>query len=553
HAIREGVMRARRDELHMNLHSPIRALHLDVRGARVLAVFGVVIGPLQIVERGGDTERRVHWRLLEREGATGDNTARLDVADRAGEVRVELDRERQEGGARRGARNDERCLDRLSVFLEHHASGLPVLREDRRTRAAPNLHTRDLGECLRDVRTRRPEDSGGTADMMVQEVERRAAGARPLFEVPDAERAEQSLQDITLEPVVEQLGDRHRQDPRQIDDSLLPAAANVQAEPGDARQLTDIARLGLYVRRRGKQTVIDLARILPMSIAELLDDWFESDVLKGLLGALGIWHLKQGPRSGGTAFNFLHHHVGCAAGVFRPARSNVTQTLSQVSGVEIRRGARATVLAKNGKATGVVLEKNGETIQAPLVVSSAAPRATLLPLAIELYPDFARAVSNIKARGVVARGTLTLEQSPPYSTFCIAPSLDYLERAYDDAKYGKDSSAPYVEVQRTDGRVEVHVQFVPPGTHHALADRVAQLLKVRSNQVALQPVEESLYHGELTLDQILFMRPVPGWSRYRTPIDGLYLCGSGTHPGGGIPGAAGRNAAREILKDTRRS
>jgi phytoene dehydrogenase-like protein len=318
-------------------------------------------------------------------------------------------------------------------------------------------------------------------------------------------------------------------------------------ETNDVRELVRIAGLGLYVRRLGKQTVIDLARILPMSIAELLDDWFESDVLKGLLGALGIWHLKQGPRSGGTSFNFMHHHVGCAAGVFRPARSNVTQALSKVSGLEIRRGARARVLARNGKATGVVLEPSGETIRAPLVVSSAPPRATLLPLAIELYPDFARDVSNIRARGVVARGTLTLEQPPAYSTLCIAPSLDYLERAYDDAKYGKDSTAPYVEVQRTDGRVEVHVQFVPPGAHDGLADRVAQLLKVRPNQLALQPAEESLYHGELTLDQILFMRPVPGWSRYRTPIDGLYLCGSGTHPGGGIPGAAGRNAAREIL------
>ena len=117
-------------------------------------------------------------------------------------------------------------------------------------------------------------------------------------------------------------------------------------------------------------------------------------------------------------------------------------------------------------------------------------------------------------------------------------------------KYGKDSTAPYVEVQRTNGRVEVHVQFVPPGTRGGLADRVAQILKVRPNQVALQPAGESLYHGELTLDQILFMRPVPGWSRYRTPIEGLFLCGSGTHPGGGIPGAAGRNAARVILKET---
>jgi len=318
-------------------------------------------------------------------------------------------------------------------------------------------------------------------------------------------------------------------------------------ESNDVRELTRIAGLGLYVRRLGKQTVIDLARVLPMSIAELLDDWFESDALKGALGALGIWHLKQGPRAGGTAFNFLHHHAGSPVGVFRPARSNITQTLSKLPGVEVQRGARAMVLAKNGKATGVVLEKSGETIEAPIIVSSAPPRATLQPLAIEFYPDFARAVANIKARGVVARGTLTQEQPPAYSTLCIAPSLDYLERAYDDAKYGKDSTAPYVEVQRTDGRVEVHVQFVPPGNHGGLAERVAQILKVRPNQVALQPAEESLYHGELTLDQILFMRPVPGWSRYRTPIEGLYLCGSGTHPGGGIPGAAGRNAAREIL------
>jgi phytoene dehydrogenase-like protein len=184
-----------------------------------------------------------------------------------------------------------------------------------------------------------------------------------------------------------------------------------------------------------------------------------------------------------------------------------------------------------------------------LIVSSADPRATLQPVAFELDPEFARAVDNIKARGVVARGTLAMSNSPSYTTLCIAPSLEYLERAYDDAKYGRDSAAPYVEVQRTDGvgRLEVHVQYVPPGSHDGLAERVAQILKVQPGQVALQPAEESLYHGELTLDQILFMRPVPGWSRYRTPIEGLYLCGSGTHPGGGIPGAAGRNAAREIL------
>jgi len=235
-------------------------------------------------------------------------------------------------------------------------------------------------------------------------------------------------------------------------------------ETRDPRELVRIGGLGLYVRRLGKQTVIDLARILPMSIAELLDDWFESDAVKGALGALGIWHLKQGPRAGGTAFNFLHHHVGSPPGVFRPVQSNVTQTLNGMKRVEVRRGSRATVLAKNGRATGVALE-NGETIHAPVVVSSAPPRATLEPIAIELDPEFARAVGNIKSRGVVARGTLTLGQAPAYSNLCIAPSLDYLERAYDDAKYGRASAAPYIEVQRTDGnRLELHVQYVPPGT-----------------------------------------------------------------------------------------
>ncbi|HLZ44615.1 MAG TPA: NAD(P)/FAD-dependent oxidoreductase [Gemmatimonadales bacterium] len=317
-------------------------------------------------------------------------------------------------------------------------------------------------------------------------------------------------------------------------------------ETTDTRELARIAGLGLYVRRLGKQTVIDLARILPMSLAELLDDWFDSDALKGLLGALGVWHLKQGPRSGGTAFNFLHHHAGSPTGVFRPARSNVTQALASLSGVTIRRGARAQVQVKAGKATGVVLEKSGEELLAPLVISSAPPRATLQPLAMELDPEFTRAVANIRARAVVARGTLSLGSTPPYSTLCIAPSLDYLERAYDDAKYGRNSTTPYVELQRTDGRLEVHVQYVVSGGEDP-SKTVARLLNVDQSQLALQTTPESLYHGELTLDQILFMRPVPGWSRYRTPIEGLYLCGSGTHPGGGIPGAAGRNAAREIL------
>jgi phytoene dehydrogenase-like protein len=394
---------------------------------------------------------------------------------------------------------------------------------------------RDLG--LHDVRVEAPDPwltiplaGGGTLELS-RDVGKSAEAIRRISPADAAKWPEFSARMHTLASVLEKL-------------YLAPPP---DIETRDPRELARIGGLGLYVRRLGKQAVIDLARILPMSIAELLDDWFESDPLKGALGALGIWHLKQGPRSGGTAFNFLHHHVGSPAGVFRPSRSNITQALLAKPGVEVRRGARATVLAHHGRASGVVLDPSGETITAPLVVSSADPRATLAPVAIELDPEFARAVRNIKARGVVARGSLVLDTPATYATLCIAPSLDHLERAYDDAKYGRDSTAPYVEVQRTDGRVELHVQFVSPGAHEGLSERVAKALNVRPDQVVLQPAHESLYHGELTLDQILFMRPVPGWSRYRTPIEGLYLCGSGTHPGGGIPGAAGRNAAREIV------
>lgn len=322
-------------------------------------------------------------------------------------------------------------------------------------------------------------------------------------------------------------------------------------ETRDVGELLRLAWLGLYVRRLGKQAIVDLLRVLPMSIAELLDDWFESDALKGVLGAVGVWHLKEGPRSGGTAFNFLHHHVGCPAGVFRPPRSNITQVLLGLPGVDIRRGETATAIAgPDGRAIGVRLDPSGDELAAPLVVSASDPRATFAHLGTQLDPDFVRALGNIKTRGVVARGTLTVDRPAAFAALCIAPSLDHLERAYDDAKYGRTSAQPYVEARGADGRVELHVQYVS-GSDPALAGKVAAALGVQESQVSLETPAGHLYHGELTLDQILFMRPVPGWSRYRTPIGGLYLCGPGTHPGGGIAGAAGRNAARVILREAR--
>jgi len=318
-------------------------------------------------------------------------------------------------------------------------------------------------------------------------------------------------------------------------------------ETREIGELLRMAGLGLHIRRLGKQAVIDLLRILPMSIAELLDDWFENDTLKGMLGAAGVWHLRQGPRAGGTAFNFLHHHVGSPAGVFRPPRSTITTVLAAMPGVEIHWGTEAAVVAVGGRATGVRM--GSDEYSAAIVISSADPQKTFEPLKAQLDAEFVRAVDNIKSRSIVAHGSVKLERPADYTALCLAPSLDHLERAHDDAKYGRTSARPYVEAVATDGRLDLHVQYAV-SIDGTLVEKVAAALGVQAGQVQLDPPAGHLYHGELTLDQILFMRPVPGWSRYRTPIEGLYLCGPGTHPGGGIAGAAGRNAARVILKET---
>ena len=347
-------------------------------------------------------------------------------------------------------------------------------------------------------------------------------------------------------------------------------------ETRDLGEMIRLAMLGISVRKLGRQTVIDLIRILPMSAAELLDDWFESDALKGALGAAAVMHLHQGPRSAGTAFSLLHHHVGSPAGVFRPPVSRVSAVLAERPGVEIRRGAAvARINVRDGRATGVMLA-NGEEIAASTVVSSADPRRTMLGLVANgwLEPEYALAVRNIKCRGVATRITLTVSKPAPFRTLLVAPALDVLERAYDDAKYGRVSREPWFEARADGDRVRIHAQCVPyqlrEGTWDAarakefgdgvvarltaavpaLAGTITarEVLGPKDLEAATGLTEGQAYHGELTLDQILFMRPVPGWGRYRTPVGGLYLCGAGTHPGGAVAGACGRNAAREILR-----
>ncbi|HEV7393774.1 MAG TPA: NAD(P)/FAD-dependent oxidoreductase [Burkholderiales bacterium] len=351
-------------------------------------------------------------------------------------------------------------------------------------------------------------------------------------------------------------------------------------------EFLELARLALRVRGLGSKGIEDLMRLMPMSVADMLDDWFESDTLKGVLGAAGVMHLCQGPRSGGTAFNFLHHHVGSPAGIFRPPITNIASVLRELPGVEIRAADVAQISVTNGEVAGVVLT-TGEDIPAAVIVSGAHPKRTLLELIDPgwLDPQLVRAVQRIRSRGVATALTVVIDRVPDFTMLVIAPSLDYLERAYDDAKYGNISTAPFIEARHTgaaeDGRhrVTVHMQYAPHALKNAVwdtaqADRLGRAIVASMDEhvpsfadlvierKVLTPYdlehihgfpEGQSYHAELALDQLLWMRPVPDLAHYRAPIRGLYLCGPAMHPGAGIAGAAGANAARVLLSDLKKT
>jgi phytoene dehydrogenase-like protein len=345
-------------------------------------------------------------------------------------------------------------------------------------------------------------------------------------------------------------------------------------------ELARVAALGLELRGLGRRGVGDFLRLLPVAVADWLDEWFECAELKAILAATAIAHYRGGPRSDGTGFRLLHHHVGCPAGVFSPARSNTRDVLARLPDVQLRGGAVvARIAVRGGRVTGVALA-GGEEIAASLVVSGADPRRTLLEWteAEALDPELTRAVRHIRSRGVVARVLLSLEGAPSHPVLHVAPTLDYLERAADDAKYGQVSREPYLQARASghgaDGRqrVEVHLQYAPwalregvwdAGRGAALGDLARDTLARHWPEFGGAAVERvwtprdleaergwpegQAHHAELALDQALWMRPLPGWARYRTPVPGLYLCGPATHPGAGSAGASGANAARVIL------
>ena len=326
----------------------------------------------------------------------------------------------------------------------------------------------------------------------------------------------------------------------------------VEAPPS----LVDL-RFAFRLRRLGRQGMEDLMRLLPMPVAELLDDWFESDVLKGALGAHAVRHLLQGPRSAGTAFRLLHYHAGSPAGVFRTPASNLARLLRARSAVAVREAKAARIVVRGGQASGVVLA-GGEELRASLVVSAADPRRTLADLVEPgwLDPDLLRALRHIRSRGVAAKVALAFERAPDWKTLTLAPSLDYVERAYDDAKHRRVSAQPWLDLIADGKGAEVHLQYVP---HEQAGDANIGALATKLLAPHAPPIAECKvlaspgnwpegqpHQAELALDQALWMRPLPELAGYRTPIGGLWLCGQAMHPA--VPGLAGYNCARAILR-----
>jgi phytoene dehydrogenase-like protein len=378
-----------------------------------------------------------------------------------------------------------------------------------------------------------------------------------------------------------------------------------------------MARLGLKLKGLGKKNMVEVLRVLPMSVAEYVEDTFEHPLLRGYLASRGVMHSALGPRSAGTAFVMLHHQVGRMPGAFRShyrpqggvgAYATALATCAKAAGAEIRTGAKvARISMMGGSATGVVLA-NGDEISATSVISAASPRETFLDLCdpAQLQPEFVRAIGNIRYRGVTAMVHLALEKLPEFKgdagdapngtrSIVIAPSVDYVERGYDDSKFGRVSSKPFLDClipTITDPSLapagkhvmSVQVQYAPyhlrdagdgPGasgirewnaaSRGQLADHVVKTLAeyapglpgLIAHRQVITPkdfeeqfflAEGNPFHGEIALDQALFMRPVPACSKYATPVPALWLCGSGAHPGGGIPGQAGANAAKAILR-----
>jgi phytoene dehydrogenase-like protein len=391
---------------------------------------------------------------------------------------------------------------------------------------------------------------------------------------------------------------------------VKPILSMVPPDPAtlNPKELMKLLFIGRRFQGMTSEDKYNQVQLMTMSAIDFLDQWFETDVLKATMSASGIIGTFLGVRSPGTAYVLLHHYMGEIDGAFRSwgfARggtgsiSNAIADAAREAGAEIRTEAGiAQIIVKAGKARGVVLA-NGDEIQADIISSSVDPRLTFIKF-IEngnLPNDFLDEVRRYKFRGSSGKVNLALDRLPSFTcmpgegahlrgAISISPSVEYMEKAYDDAKYGRYSRRPYIDMvipTLTDPSVappgkhvmSCFVQYAPyklrPGMNwddqkeafgnnviDTIAEYAPNIKNIILHKQVLTPLdlerdfglsEGNIFQGELSLEQLFFLRPVPGYAQFRTPIKNLYLCGSATHPGGGIMGAPGRLAALEILKD----
>ena len=368
-----------------------------------------------------------------------------------------------------------------------------------------------------------------------------------------------------------------------------------------------------YVPPIGRpRDLLELYRLMTMSVGDLLDEWFEDDAIKGAYASTGVVGVWAGPRTPGTAYNLLHHALGELNGVpgawghVRGGMGAISDALARSAesrGATVRTNASVrSIDVRGGRAVGVTLE-DGEHIDAPLVVSGAHPRTTILDLAgAEHFPeDVVRDMRRFKSRGGSVKVNCILREPPRYERatpeererllrtgVALCPSIDYLERAWQDAVRGEPATGPYVEIEvptsidptLTDDGTTVMTLFTqygpyreedwPEGAREAYGERCLDIVAEHAPNVrdalihheVLAPpdleriyglADGSIFQGEQGLDQMGFMRPSPRLARYATPVRGLYLCGAGMHPGGGVMAACGHNAAMRVLRDRRRS
>jgi len=373
------------------------------------------------------------------------------------------------------------------------------------------------------------------------------------------------------------------------------------------KELMNMLRLGKAAKRLGPKMLHLNTKLLTMSAVDFLQMWFESERMVAPMSVSGIIGTFQGVRSPGTAYVLLHHYMGELDGAFRSwgfskgGTGGISMACARSAmsfGAEIRTKAGVTqIKTKNGRSVGVVLE-NGDEIDAKIVVSNVDPRRTLMGMVGEehLPGDYVHGLKRFKYRGSSGKVNLALDGLPEFTCrpgfgdhlkgdMTIAPSIDYLERAFDQAKYGEFSERPFIDFvipSLTDPSVappgkhimSCFVQYAPyhikegadkwPDKREAFGDAVvdtlAEYMPNLKNLILYRQVltpwdmeqkmgltEGNIFQGELSLEQLLFQRPVAGWANYQTPIKDLWLCGSGTHPGGGIIGSSGELSAKTIL------